>query len=71
VHGRRVYFGVQVRQSRARTLWALVNLVCAAATLMVLLFLDNPYSGPLASDSGAFQDALAGFDRIGAAVAGD
>lgn len=63
-------FGMQVRQSRARLFWALVNLAFVAATLMVLLFLDNPYSGVLATDSGAFQDALAGFDRIDAAVAG-
>ncbi|QBI55883.1 bestrophin-like domain [Streptomonospora litoralis] len=63
-------FGMGVRQSRARIFWSLVNLAFVAATLTALLFLDNPYSGVLATDSGAFQDALAGFDRIDAAIAG-
>ncbi|MUL42350.1 DUF4239 domain-containing protein [Streptomonospora sp. PA3] len=63
-------FGMQVSRSRARLFWALVNLVFVAATLGLLLFLDNPYSGVLATDSGAFQDALAGFDRIDASAAG-
>ncbi|GAA4894303.1 DUF4239 domain-containing protein [Streptomonospora salina] len=63
-------FGMQLRGSRARVFWALVNLAFVAATLIALLFLDNPYSGVLASDPEAFQDALEGFDRIDAAIAG-
>ncbi|GAB3437636.1 hypothetical protein GCM10027570_00060 [Streptomonospora sediminis] len=63
-------FGMRVRGSPTRIFWAVVNTLFVAATLLALLLLDNPYAGALATDSGAFQDALAGFDRIDAAIGG-
>ncbi|KIH97707.1 hypothetical protein LP52_16710 [Streptomonospora alba] len=63
-------FGMQVRGSRTRVFWAMVNLVFVAAMLVVLLFMDNPYSGVLATEPEAFQDALQDFDRIDATIAG-
>ncbi|MDT0303178.1 bestrophin-like domain [Streptomonospora wellingtoniae] len=62
-------FGMQVRRTRSRLFWALVNLGFVGATLVLLLLLDNPYTGVLATDSGAFQDALEGFGRVDAAAA--
>ncbi|MDA0564335.1 DUF4239 domain-containing protein [Streptomonospora sp. S1-112] len=61
-------FAMRVGQARTRIFWSVVNLVFIASSLVILLALDNPYSGLLATDSGSFEDALAGFDRIDAAL---
>uniref|UniRef100_UPI000697D8E0 bestrophin-like domain n=1 Tax=Allosalinactinospora lopnorensis TaxID=1352348 RepID=UPI000697D8E0 len=61
-------FGSSTRGSRAKLLWALVNLLFVAATVVVLFFLDNSYAGVHAIDPQPLQDALAGFDRIDRAI---
>ncbi|WP_067974369.1 bestrophin-like domain [Nocardiopsis trehalosi] len=61
-------FGMGVRGSRTRIFWALLNLVFVAATVVLLLYLDNPYTGALAIGPDALTAALEGFDRIDAAI---
>ncbi|MBV2361932.1 DUF4239 domain-containing protein [Streptomonospora nanhaiensis] len=63
-------FAMRVGQARTRIFWSVVNLVFIVSSLLILLALDHPYTGLLATDSGAFEDARAGFDRIDAALAG-
>ncbi|MEU3020142.1 MULTISPECIES: hypothetical protein [unclassified Nocardiopsis] len=43
--------------------WAAVNLVFVFGTIVLLLFMGNPYNGILANDAGAMEDAVAAFDR--------
>ncbi|MFC3994735.1 hypothetical protein ACFOVU_02335 [Nocardiopsis sediminis] len=63
-------FGMGVRGSRARIFWSVLNLVFVAATVVLLLYLDNPYAGALAIGPESMEDALAGFDRIDASMPG-
>ncbi|RNL82180.1 bestrophin-like domain [Halostreptopolyspora alba] len=57
-------FGSRHRGSRASLLWAGVNLAFVATTVIMLFYLDNPYTGVHAIDAQPLEDALEGFDRI-------
>ncbi|WP_049579359.1 DUF4239 domain-containing protein [Nocardiopsis sp. SBT366] len=49
--------------ARTAYFWAGVNLVFVFGTIVLLLFMGNPYNGVLANDTGAMEDAVAAFDR--------
>lgn len=56
-------FAMLRQRSAAAYFWASVNLVFVFATIVLLFYLGNPFNGALTHDAGAFEEALAGFDR--------
>jgi hypothetical protein len=51
------------RGARTAYFWAVVNLAFLLGTIVLLLFMGNPYNGVLANDAGTMEEAVAGFDR--------
>ncbi|MET9713235.1 bestrophin-like domain [Nocardiopsis alba] len=56
-------FAMIQKGTRTAYFWAGVNLAFLFGTVVLLLFMGNPYNGVLANDPGAIEDAVEGFDR--------
>ncbi len=61
-------FAMLSQRSAVAYFWASVNLVFVFATIVMLFYMGTPFTGVLTHDAGAFQEALAGFDRADAAL---
>ncbi|MFE3459892.1 hypothetical protein ACFXKD_20300 [Nocardiopsis aegyptia] len=61
-------FAMIKQGSRVAYFWASVNLAFVFGTIVLLFTLGTPYSGVLANDAGALEEAIAGFDRADLAL---